>query len=141
VNPYNVYLRAILIQFYFAKGNFGRIVELGTDAILSLKLDEEDPKLQEIWNYTSMAYNYMGNSTEAFKWIQKSIDVNPAIGYPYSSLAEIHGMLGQVDLFYHWLEKAFIHGFLPRNIDPTLEPYKSIAKEKKYKDLIQKYSQ
>ncbi len=137
--PDNVFLVQNVVINSYNKGDFQATVQNGAKIYSVSTEDGDESRVQAIWNYTAMAYNFLGKPDSAVYWINKSIDVNPYSGYPYSTLAEIYGMQGKANDFYYWLEQAFIKGFRKRNIDPSQEPYKRYANEKQYVDLLRKY--
>lgn len=94
---------------------------------------------QQLNNLAAMAYNYEGMREQAFKTIRIAIDLDPTVGYPYSTLAEIFALSGDINNFYVNLEIAFQKGFSPSNIDFSLEPYASLENDPKLIDLMEKY--
>ncbi len=96
---------------------------------------------QQIYNLAAMCYNYKGRQDKAFQTVQSAIEIDPDMGYPYSTLAEIHALSGNLDKFYHFLEMAFEKGMEVKALDLNMEPYASLKEESKFKALINRYKQ
>ena len=86
-----------------------------------------------------MAYNFSGMPKEALQTVKKAIAVDPEIGYPYATLAEIHALSGDMEAFYKTLETAFQKGMNPAAISMDIEPYQSLAGDTRFQKLRQKY--
>ena len=136
--PENTFLAQSIARELFRQGDYRGVIHYSAK-MYPIFIDGNEERIQSIWNYAAMAYNIVGKPDSAIHWVNKSIAVNPVVGYPYSTMAETYGFEGNRDQFYFWLEKAFIQGFRKGNIDPGQEPYKRFEKEKRYQDLLAKY--
>ena len=94
---------------------------------------------QRILNIVAMSYNYLGQFETALNAIQKSIGMDSSVGYPYSTLAEIHALSGDLENFYMYLEKAFHLGLSPSSIKFELEPYFSLKNDIRLQNLMERY--
>ena len=95
---------------------------------------------QRMLNLVAMAYNFEGQLDNAFNTIREAIEVNPTIGYPYTTLAEIYALSGDIDNFYNNMRIAFEKGFNPELLTYEYEPYISLKDDPKFQRLIQQYS-
>ncbi len=96
-------------------------------------------KRQRLLNLVAMSYNYLGNSEAAFAVVREAIAADPTRGYPYSTLAEVYALGGDMEKFYENLEKAFQLGMSTASITFDLEPYASLEKEERLRKLMERY--
>ena len=96
-------------------------------------------KQQQIMNAAAMAYNYLGLHEKAFQTVREAIAVNPGVGFPYSTLAEIYAFTGDMEQFYTQLEKAFQLGMRPSSIEFVLEPYASMKNDSRLLEIMDRY--
>ena len=95
---------------------------------------------QQILNSVAMAYNLEGQTDNALNIINQAIEINPNIGYPYTTLAEIYALSGDMKSFYQYLKVAFEKGFSPDNFTYSFEPYLSLRDDPKFQNFIRQYS-
>lgn len=96
---------------------------------------------QRLLNVVAMPYNYLGDNDKALAHINQAIEVDPDEGYPYSKLAEIYALSGDLESFYTELENAFKKGFRPDQIDLELEPYHSLREDPRLSELFDAYQE
>jgi tetratricopeptide (TPR) repeat protein len=137
LDPSNLLYLQNAINYEYQANHYKSVIAMGANP--HLEGEDDNLRAQTIWNYVAMSYNYSGNTDSALYWINKSVAVNPDIGYPYSTLAEIYGMKGDRESFYKYLEEAFKRGFRKRDIDPGIDPYKRFAEEKRYLELLARH--
>lgn len=94
---------------------------------------------QRMLNIIAMSYNYLERPDAAFEAIHKAIETDPNTAYPYSTLAEIYALTGDLENFYNYLEKSFQLGMTPASLDFDLEPYASLEKEARLINLLERY--
>lgn len=94
-------------------------------------------QLQSAFNFMAMMEYNLEEFDSALVHVQKAIQYDTKIAFPYSTLAEIHGFKGETEAFYQAIEKAVDRGF---NFEPYLdqEPYKRFVKDQKFLQLIGK---
>jgi tetratricopeptide (TPR) repeat protein len=140
LQPYNLTIRHALVQYAFYKKEYPKVIELGRKVQPDTLLASARARTAEIYNFTAMAYNYTGQPAPALEMAQKCIKIIPNSGYPYSTLAEIYGVGGDVINFYRWLEVAFQKGLPVQAIDEQFPPYDRFKNDPRYRQLKAKYS-
>ncbi len=101
-------------QTAYFLGYFRETLQLATRAA------ELDPLGPIYWNTVGHGYSALGNVTndpnhfrEAIKSYQKSIEVNPALHFPYTGLASIYFHLDRLDDFEQIIQSGVSAGALP----------------------------
>ncbi len=114
------------------------MVEAGRKGLKAYEVHKKDNdsgdiiyKEQNMLNFMAMASYLIQEYDSAFHYIQQAIERDPNISYPYTTLAEIHLMVGNKAKFYENLEKALKKGFSIENLLGTY-PYKKFENEPRF---------
>ncbi len=137
MEPNNGFARQAVMRSHFLKKEYARVIEL---ALQVRPHPENQNHLQSIFNLAAMSFNFTGRHDSAFVYAQRSILENPAMGTPYSTLAETYAFTGDERNFFHYLEVAFQKGMLISVIGPKEEPYIRFQNHPEYLALLKKYS-
>ena len=97
----------------------------------------EKGMLQNALNRLTMNDYRLEKYDSALVHAQEAIDVDPTMGYPYSTLAETYAFMGQKQLFYDAIEKAVSRGFQLASFQDQA-PYKQYQHEDRFKQLLMK---
>lgn len=99
----------------------------------------ENPKyqIQNALNFIAMMDYSLEQYDSAMVHVNQAIEIAPDIDYPYSTLAEIHGLKGEKEAFYQAVEKASERGF---DFKPYVnqEPYIRFREDERFNQLIGK---
>jgi len=90
------------------------------------------------YNMKAMIHYEEEQFDSALVHVKKSIDMDPSIAAPYTTLAEIYGMQGQMEPFYKNLQIGIDKGF-PLEDLLKLEPYNRFLNRSRMKTIIEKY--
>jgi Tfp pilus assembly protein PilF len=134
--PYNIGIIKSIIEYFWQNKQYREITALD----VKLRYNHDDGKnIQDFYNYRAMAFNMLKERDSALINVKIAIDLNPQNPYPYTTVAEIAAMNGDKNSFYTGLEKAFMMGFLPEQIEAGDLPYKMFLKDARYLALVKKY--
>ena len=86
-----------------------------------------------------MIFNYQEEHDSAMVLINKVIEIDTMVGYPYTTLAETYFFKGQPDSCYYYLDKGLALGFNPVNIDYTMAPYDYLKDQLQFQRLLARY--
>lgn len=136
-DPKNLIAISAGIGALWEQKDYKRIIAVFQNANLE---SMNDYQKQQMLNMVAMAYNYEGQTDNALKTVREAIEVNPNEGYPYTTLAEIYALSGDLAAFYKYLQLAFEKNFDPDLLEYDLEPYKSLRDDPKFDQLIKRYS-
>ena len=134
-------LRQLSGIYLRADTNFSQIKEMALRTIdLAKEQNETEEKviLQNAYNYIAMAEYKMEEYDSAYYHVQLAIKQDTSIAYPYTTLAEIHGLVDNHEGFYAAAEIALQKGFHLENFLDE-EPYNRYAQQARFQDLLRKY--
>lgn len=136
IDPSEGFIMRSLARWHYEKGEYEKVISIYQKANLGDKMSESQ---QQTLNYTAMAYNHLGQHSNAFNTIRMAIGIDHSIGYPYSTLAETFAYTNQVDSFYYYLEQSFQLGMKTTSIDIDETPYNQYANDTRLSDLMNRY--
>lgn len=136
-------LQLMLSLKFNLRQDLSNVKELCTRLIsLAEKQTERKPHLfrQTYYNYMAMAEHQLEQYDSAMVHVQMAIALDTTVAYPYTTLAEIHGLSGNDEGFYQALETALSKGFSNVETLKDTDPYRLYAAEPRYRALLQKYA-
>ena len=89
-------------------------------------------------NMLAMASYQLKRYEDALELVNQAIAVDPSIAYPYTTLAETYGLMGQTDNFYAALLQALEKGFPLEELLED-EPYVRFIPQTRFQKIIEKY--
>jgi hypothetical protein len=95
---------------------------------------------QAYYNYMAMAEHQMEQYDSAMAHARLAIAQDTSVAYPYTTLAEVHGLTGNDEGFYRALETALAKGFKRPDLLAGQEPYRRYADQPRYRALLQQYA-
>jgi len=95
---------------------------------------------QSSLNLIAMCSYRLKRYEDALTIVQEAIEVDPSTSYPYTTLAETYGFMGQMDEFYLALETALEKGFPLKEIIED-EPYVRFIKQPRFQKIINQYQE
>lgn len=139
LDPGNVGVLQGLSSFSYYKGDYAQAEIYYKDLLTSIDNGGFDDGMKiNAYNMLAMSEYHQMKYDSAIVHVQRAIDIAPQVGYPYSTLAEIHLLKNDVSKFYPTIEKAISRGF---RMEEFLEdhPYNLIKDKSRLLALIDKY--
>ena len=92
---------------------------------------------QSALNHLAMNKYAKTEYDSALYYVQEAIAIDTNTSYPYTTLAETYGLMGEDELFYQALQKAIEKGF---NLHKLMnqEPYRRYQAQKRFQNLLLK---
>jgi len=91
-------------------------------------------------NLLAMSSYKLEKYEDALTIINESIEVDPSIALPYTTLAETYGLMGRMEEFYDALETALEKGF-PLEMILEDEPYVRFLQQPRFQKIIKTYQE
>ncbi len=132
----NIFDIGLITTAYFRTKNYQKTIRVGK---LSEQVENLDNQRQRILNMVAMSFNFIGKPDSGLVYVQKSIMSDTTSGYPYSTLAETYHYLGDQEMFYQTLEKAFLKDFSPNFLNPEDKPYDLYWQEPRFQELLSRF--